>query len=413
MSTSAGATPPEPPEERRPGPLGPCPNAGNGTNPVPNAGDGRNPNWGAGDGTNPGAQGGFDPRLTFDPYGPPGPGAGPGSGAGPYPGPRSDGRGPHAVEEYAPVWGQGRPEGSGANTPSWNTGAAARESVPVGVAVALVAVGALVLLLVVGLLVFVGLKTFSAGGGDDPAPESTGEVATPREEAGASSSGQAADGTTVPSPGAKADTGAHPLPAPTGKALFHKSGTFAESSLTEGDPAATITVPSHDGPMLLVWKAGGTGKGLFFVSGKDKTGGTTSMSTTLLRSGQTGSRLINEGGLTRDTGVLYAQGNKGMTWEVTGYPFSSVPEVQRGATVAGNGSAVFRIPAGASTGYTLSVPGQDKADVPTVEVYPADDLSLPDAHQWHQAPADLDVTVGEGDRYVVVETEQAWSFTAH
>lgn len=338
-------------------------------------------------------------------------------------------------EEYAPrpgathpeTWGQGRPEGSQASAPSWNTSAPAREGASVGLVMVLGAVVGLVLLLVIALLAYLAVRTFDVGGGDEPGPTSAAEQtpestggpadATAEEPRDAASSNQeaatsaaaTAEATSASAP--VAVKGAQEVGVPSGKPLFRKTGTLEKTAVNEEEENA-IPVPAHDGPILVVWSSTGSDGGRFYVNGQEKQGGKLSASLPMVRPGASGSALINTGGYTTTTGVLYAQGGKGAQWEVRGYALSAVPEVERGKPVTGKGARVFRVPAGAETPYRLTVGDEEDGDYPVVEVYPADDLTLSEQYESGQAPADLDVTVGSGEKIVVVDSQQQWSFTA-
>ena len=338
-------------------------------------------------------------------------------------------------EEYTPkpgathpgTRGQGRPEGSQARSPSWNTGAPAREGVSMGFVVTLAAAGGLVLLLVIALLAYLAVRTFDLGGAGEPGPTGGAEQAsestqgtadaTGQEPRGAAASNQeaatsapaTAEATSAPAP--VAVKGAQEVGVPSGKPLFRKTGTLEKSTVTDEEKNA-ILVPAHDGPILVVWSSTGSDGGRFYVNGHEKQGGKLSASLPMVRPGTSGSALINTGGYTTSTGVLYAQGGKGAQWEVRGYALSAVPEVERGKPLTGKGTRVFRVPAGAETPYRLTVGDEEDGDYPVVEVYPADDLTLSEQYESGQAPADLDVTVGSGEKIVVVDSQQQWSFTA-
>nr|WP_312606771.1 hypothetical protein [Kocuria rhizophila] len=311
----------------------------------------------------------------------------------------------------------GRPEGSPTSTPSWKTAAPAREGVPAGVAVALAAVGGLVILLVIALLAYLAVRTVEVGGGEDPAPVVTQDGTAEETSTLAASSAQEAQTPASKQPAESASThapvaveGARALGVPSGKPLFRRTGTFAKTSINDEDENA-IPVPAHDGPVLVVWSSTGSGRGTLFVNGHEKKGGQLSASLPIVRPGTSGTGLINTGGYQRTTGVLYAQGSEGVSWEVRGHALSDVPTVERGRPVTGKGPRVFRVPAGAAADYRFSVPGSEGSDVPGVKVYAAQDLSLREQHKWGRAPVDLGVAVGDGEKIVVVDSGQEWSFS--
>ena len=312
----------------------------------------------------------------------------------------------------------GRPEGSPTSTPSWKTVAPAREGVPAAVAVALAAVGGLVLLLVIALLAYLAVRTVEVGGGEDPAPVVTQDGTAEETSTPAASSAQGAQTPAASKqPAESASThapvaveGARPLGVPSGKPLFRRTGTFAKTSINDEDENA-IPVPAHDGPVLVVWSSTGSGRGTLFVNGHEKKGGQLSASLPIVRPGTSGTGLINTGGYQRTTGVLYAQGSEGVSWEVRGHALSDVPTVERGRPVTGKGPRVFRVPAGAAADYRLSVSDSEDSDTPDVKVFAAQDLSLSEQHGYGRAPADLKVAVGDGEKVVVVESGQEWSFS--
>jgi len=283
--------------------------------------------------------------------------------------------------------------------------------------VALAAVGSLVILLVIALLAYLAVRTVEVGGGEDPAPVVTQDGTAEETSTLAASSAQEAQTPASKQPAESASThapvaveGARALGVPSGKPLFRRTGTFAKTSINDEDENA-IPVPAHDGPVLVVWSSTGSGRGTLFVNGHEKKGGELSASLPIVRPGTSGTGLINTGGYQRTTGVLYAQGSEGVSWEVRGHALSDVPTVERGRPVTGKGPRVFRVPAGAAADYRFSVPGSEGSDVPGVKVYAAQDLSLREQHKWGRAPVDLGVAVGDGEKIVVVDSGQEWSFS--
>jgi len=283
--------------------------------------------------------------------------------------------------------------------------------------VALAAVGGLVILLVIALLAYLAVRTVEVGGGEDPAPVVTQDGTAEETSTLAASSAQEAQTPASKQPAESASThapvaveGARALGVPSGKPLFRRTGTFAKTSINDEDENA-IPVPAHDGPVLVVWSSTGSGRGTLFVNGHEKKGGQLSASLPIVRPGTSGTGLINTGGYQRTTGVLYAQGSEGVSWEVRGHALSDVPTVERGRPVTGKGPRVFRVPAGAAADYRFSVPGSEGSDVPGVKVYAAQDLSLREQHKWGRAPVDLGVAVGDGEKIVVVDSGQEWSFS--
>ncbi|HBH56544.1 MAG TPA: hypothetical protein DDY46_08275 [Kocuria sp.] len=282
---------------------------------------------------------------------------------------------------------------------------------------ALAAVGGLVILLVIALLAYLAVRTVEVGGGEDPAPVVTQDGTAEETSTLAASSAQEAQTPASKQPAESASThapvaveGARALGVPSGKPLFRRTGTFAKTSINDEDENA-IPVPAHDGPVLVVWSSTGSGRGTLFVNGHEKKGGQLSASLPIVRPGTSGTGLINTGGYQRTTGVLYAQGSEGVSWEVRGHALSDVPTVERGRPVTGKGPRVFRVPAGAAADYRFSVPGSEGSDVPGVKVYAAQDLSLREQHKWGRAPVDLGVAVGDGEKIVVVDSGQEWSFS--
>ena len=302
------------------------------------------------------------------------------------------------------------------------TAARSRNGVSPGVVIALVAVGGVIGLEVLAVLIY--LLVTSLGGLRDeglrdegPEPLTTSEqAAEPTRGTAPTSPGPAASSpgrdTTSAEPTTSAAApdaaGTRALPAPSGKPLVQKSGTFEELTLEQRTENA-VTLPAGDEPLLVVWSATGGGDGgSVFVTGAERPGGQPSETLGSVRAGQTGTALVNASSTKRHTAVLYPEGNSGMAWDVKVYPLSAVPRMERGSTVTGEGPGVFRLPQGPARTHSLEVTAEH--DVPSVAVYDADDLGLSSAFEYGTSPVTVDVEVGGGEQVVVVESQEKWRF---
>ncbi|KMK72703.1 hypothetical protein ACJ65_10385 [Kocuria rhizophila] len=296
-----------------------------------------------------------------------------------------------------------------------------RNGVSPGVVIALVAVGVVIGLGVLAVLIY--LLVTSLGGLRDeglrdegPEPLTTSEqTAEPTRGTAPTSPGPAASSpgrdTTSAEPTTSAAApdaaGTRALPAPSGKPLVQKSGTFEELTLEQRTGNA-VTLPAGDEPLLVVWSAtGGGGGGSVFVTGAERPGGSRRRPWARCAR-QTGTALVNASSTKRHTAVLYPEGNSGMAWDVKIYPLSAVPRVERGTTVTGEGPGVFRLPQGPARTHSLEVTAEH--DVPSVAVYDADDLGLSTAFEYGTSPVTVNVEVGGGEQVVVVESQEKWSF---
>ena len=327
-------------------------------------------------------------------------------------GPRTGAPGP---DPQAPAGPQGDATAPGAADRS-------RNGVSPGVVIALVAVGVVIGLGVLAVLIY--LLVTSLGGLRDeglrdegPEPLTTSEqAAEPTRGTAPTSPGPAASSpgrdTTSAEPTTSAAApdaaGTQALPAPSGRPLAQKSGTFEELTLEQRTENA-VTLPAGDEPLLVVWSATGGGDGgSVFVTGAERPGGQPSETLGSVRAGQTGTALVNASSTRRHTAVLYPEGNSGMAWDVKVYPLSAVPRMERGTTVTGEGPGVFRLPQGPARTHSLEVTAEH--DVPSVAVYNADDLGLSTAFEYGTSPVTVDVEVGGGEQVVVVESQEKWSF---
>ena len=292
-----------------------------------------------------------------------------------------------------------------------------RNGVSPGVVIALVTVGVVIGLAVLTGLIYLLVTSLGSPRDDGPEPlTSSAQVAEPTRGSDPTSPGPAASSagrdttsagptTSAAAPGA---AGTRALPAPNGKPLVQKSGTFQELTLEQRTENA-VTLPAGDEPLLVVWSAAGGGDGgSVFVTGAERPGGQLSETLGSVRAGQTGTALVNASSTKRHTAVLYPEGNSGMAWDVKVYPLSAVPRMERGSTVTGEGPGVFRLPQGPARTHSLEVTAEH--DVPSVAVYDADDLGLSSAFEYGTSPVTVDVEVGGGEQVVVVESQEKWSF---
>ena len=329
--------------------------------------------------------------------------------------PGGRGTGATGLDPQAPAGPQGGATFSGVADRS-------RNGVSPGVVIALVAVGVVIGLGVLAVLIY--LLVASLGGLRDeglrdegPKPLTTSEQAaeptrgTAPTSPGPASSSPGRDTTSAgPTTSAAAPdaAGTRALPAPSGKPLVQKSGTFEELTLEQRTENA-VTLPAGDDPLLVVWGATGGGEGgSVFLTGAERPGGQPSETLGSVRAGQTGTALVNASSTRRHTAVLYPEGNSGMAWDVKVYPLSAVPRMERGTTVTGEGPGVFRLPQGPARTHSLEVTAEH--DVPSVAVYDADDLGLSTAFEYGTSPVTVDVEVGGGEQVVVVESQEKWSF---
>ena len=287
-----------------------------------------------------------------------------------------------------------------------------RNGVSPGVVIALVAVGVVIGLGVLAVLIYLLVTSLGEHGGGDPEPPLASEqAAEPTRGTAPTSAGPAASSPgrdTTTSAAAPDAAGTRALPAPSGKPLVQKSGTFEELTLEQRTENA-VTLPAGDDPLLVVWGATGGGEGgSVFLTGAERPGGQPSETLGSVRAGQTGTALVNASSTRRHTAVLYPEGNSGMAWNVKIYPLSAVPRMERGTTVTGEGPGVFRLPPGPARTHSLEVTAEH--DVPAVAVYDADDLGLSTAFEYGTSPVTVDVEVGGGEQVVVVESQEKWSF---
>ncbi|WHF21533.1 hypothetical protein QJS66_15120 [Kocuria rhizophila] len=170
--------------------------------------------------------------------------------------------------------------------------------------------------------------------------------------------------------------GTRALPAPAGKPLVQKSGTFEELTLEQRTENAVASRPGTS-RCWLARSATGGGRRLAFVTGAERPGGLPSETLGWCARGRR-TALVNASSTRRHTAALYPEGNSGWRGREV-YPLSAVPRMERGTTVTGE---VPGLPAATGPARTHSLEVTAGARRPFGGADNADDLGLSTAFEY-------------------------------